>query len=248
MNRVLMRMASLHCWGGDVMMNWNDDEMVVAIVVVDVIPIGMMIQLLHLKQCQIDDESHENATMMILLLLLPQLLLMMKKQSNATDESLDDDAMMNDASDDDDEDDEMILHLHLLLQIAKIAIILLHVDDHEHESNPYLTILLDNDAPIPMLQQSFLLASEKIVLLDETKKKATEIDAPYEKKMKLMDDVDNSSEGVMKMTVRPHEMIPHNDAFSPGLLTHYLSFIFQRLLGKHLKMRIAWVIQMVAFF
>lgn len=225
-------------------MNWNDDGMVVAIVVVVVIPIGMMIPLLHLKQCQIDDdESHENATMMILLLL--QLLLMMKKQNNAIDESLDD-AMMNDASDDDDEDDEMILHLLLLLQIAKIAIILLHVDDHEHESNPYLTILLDNDAPIPMLQQSFLLASEKIVLLDETKKKATEIDAPYE--MKLMDDVDNSSEGVMKMIVRPHEMIPHNDAFSPGLLTHYLSFIFQRLLGMHLKKRIVWVIQMVAFF
>lgn len=229
-------------------MNWNDDEMVVAIVVVvDVIPIGMMIQLLHLKQCQIDDdESHENATMMILLL-LPQLLLMMKKQNNAIDESLDD-AMMNDASDDDDEDDEMILHLLPLLQIAKIAIILLHVDDHEHESNPYLTILLDNDAPIPMHQQSSLLASEKIVLLGETKKKATEIDAPYEKKMKLMDDVDNSSEGVMKMIVRPHEMIPHNDAFSPELLKHYLSFIFQRLLGMHLKKRIVWVIQMVAFF
>lgn len=184
----------------------------------------------------------------MMILLPPQLLLMMKKQNNATDESLDD-AMMNDASDDDDdEDDEMILHLLLLLQIAKIAIILLHVDDHEHESNPYLTILLDNDAPIPMLQQSFLLASEKIVLLDETKKKATKIDAPYERKMKLMDDVDNSSEGVRKMIVRLHEMIPHNDAFSPGLLRHYLSFIFQRLLGMHLKKRIAWVIQMVAFF
>lgn len=49
MNRVLMRMASLHCWGGDVMMNWNDDGLVVAIVVVVVIPIGMMILLLHLK-------------------------------------------------------------------------------------------------------------------------------------------------------------------------------------------------------
>ena len=151
MNRVLMRMALLHC--GDVMMNWNDDEMVVAIaavvVVVVVIPIGMMIQLLHLKQCQIDDESHENATMMIP---LPLLLLQMKKQNNAIDESLDD-AMMNDASDDDDEDedDEMIL-LHLLLPlIAKIAIILLHVDEHEHESIPYLKILLDNDAPIHVL-------------------------------------------------------------------------------------------------
>ena len=80
---------------------------------------------------------------------------------------------------------------------------------------------------------------------------ATETDAPYERKMKLMDDVDSLSEGVMKMIVQPHVMIPHNDAFSLRLLTHCLSFIFRRLLGmQRLKMRrrIAWVIQMVAFF
>ena len=125
------------------------------------------------------------------------------------------------------------------------------MDEHEHESIPYLKILLDNDGQSHVLLQSFLLASEKIVLWDETKKKkkATEIDVPYERKMKLMDDVDSLSEGVMKMIVQRHVMIPHNDAFSQTLLTHYLSFIFRRLLGMRLKMRrIAWVIQMVAFF
>ena len=147
----------------------------------------------------------------MMILLLPQLLQMMKKQNNAIDESSDD-AMMNDANDDD-EYDEMTLLLLLLLQIAKIAIILLHVDEHEHESNPYLKILLDNDVPIPVLLQSFLLASEKNVLLDETKMKATEIDAPYERKMMQMDDANNLNEDVMKMIVRPHVMILHNDAF-----------------------------------
>ena len=173
----------------------------------------------------------------MMILLLPQLLQMMKKQNNAIDESSDD-AMMNDANDDD-EYDEMTLLLLLLLQIAKIAIILLHVDEHEHESNPYLKILLDNDVPIPVLLQSFLLASEKNVLLDETKMKATEIDAPYERKMMQMDDANNLNEDVMKMILRPHVMILHNDAFSLGLLTHCLSFICRRPLGMHLMMKIA---------